>query len=92
VCLGLEPSGALPLNRLAQSMGMSPKRITYLVDRLEAAGYVERQQVVADRRVVLAAITKRGRVALAEATQALADVGFGLGVPEDGLPEVARLM
>lgn len=38
--------------KLSQELGCSSANITGLIDRLEAAGWVKRQRLAADRRVV----------------------------------------
>jgi DNA-binding MarR family transcriptional regulator len=60
-----------------------PTSVTNAIDRLVAAGYVDRRPNPADGRGVLAAITVRGRTVVAEGTAALTAIGFGL----DDLPE-----
>ena len=48
--------------------------ITRLVDRLEAAGLVERRRTAEDRRVVMVSITKKGLAALAPLDAELAAI------------------
>ena len=48
--------GPMPAGRLAQLTGLTSGAVTGLVDRLEAAGYVERQRDAADRRKVIVAV------------------------------------
>jgi DNA-binding MarR family transcriptional regulator len=56
--LGLD--GPLTMGELARRVGVTEKTITGLVDRLEAAGYLERERDREDRRVVRARLTERG--------------------------------
>ncbi len=51
----------LPSLEIASQMISCVPDITRLVDRLEKAGYVERQRSTDDRRVVRVKITKQGR-------------------------------
>jgi DNA-binding MarR family transcriptional regulator len=55
----------LPCQEIAGRMITRMPDITRLVDRLEAAGFVERRRTEADRRVVLVAITRAGLDVLA---------------------------
>ncbi len=59
--LSRSPGGQLPLSRLAREMSFSSGGFTKLVDRLVAAGLVERKACPADRRVTFAALTQHGR-------------------------------
>src|SRR6266496_3526024 len=53
-----EPVG---MSELAESLGMSPRNMTVLVDGLEKAGLVDRVRHQRDRRVTVVAITVAGR-------------------------------
>ena len=53
--------GGMMLSDIGQRLLVSCGNITGLVDRLEEAGLVERSDDPQDRRVVLAALTERGR-------------------------------
>lgn len=55
----------LPCQAIAERMVYRVPDITRLVDRLEAAGLVERARIAEDRRVVLVRITPAGRDVLA---------------------------
>lgn len=58
---------SLPTGQLAQLMGISPGGATALINRLEAAGYVERARPPLDRRIiVIRPIKERCRPLLAE--------------------------
>ena len=52
---------------LAEMLQLSPSGLTRRLDGLVAAGWVERRNSDADRRVMLAALTDAGRARLAEA-------------------------
>lgn len=55
------PGGRLRMSDLATQMGLSPSGLTRAVDRLEAAGYVERLACPSDRRGAFATLTAEGR-------------------------------
>ena len=58
--LSEHPDRAIRLSRLAQMSSISMSRLSHLVDRLEAAGWVERQPVPGDRRSTMAVLTDAG--------------------------------
>jgi DNA-binding MarR family transcriptional regulator len=59
--LARTPGGRLRMSELAASMtSITPSGLTRLVDRLEEAGLVRREQCPSDRRGSLAAITDEG--------------------------------
>jgi DNA-binding MarR family transcriptional regulator len=62
------PDQRLRMQDLAETVLLSKSGVTRLVDRMEEAGLVERDSCATDRRVVYAALTDRGREALARAT------------------------
>lgn len=49
-----------PIGELARQFNSDPSNTTWVVDRLEKAGYVERRPSPSDRRVKLVALTPRG--------------------------------
>lgn len=55
------PAGGLPLGELGRRVGRSAPDVTELAARLEAEGLIRRVRAEHDRRVVLAALTRRGR-------------------------------
>jgi DNA-binding MarR family transcriptional regulator len=57
----LSANGSLPLGQLSKMMYLHPSTITGVVDRLEKKGYVVRDQVHEDRRVVMVQLTPNGR-------------------------------
>lgn len=57
----LAEAGPLPLSELAARQRCVRSNMTQLVDRLEAEGLVRRVDDPADRRIVLAELTSRGR-------------------------------
>ncbi|WP_300342903.1 MarR family transcriptional regulator [Nesterenkonia sp.] len=61
----------MPMNKASKLLQVHPTSITNAVDRLEAAGLVERQPHAEDRRAMLLVLTRKGRRVAAEATAAL---------------------
>ena len=66
--LGRSPDGHLTMTRLAGEVSLTSGGITRLVDRIVAAGYVERISCPTDRRSVFVALTPAGTEKLVEAT------------------------
>jgi DNA-binding MarR family transcriptional regulator len=64
VRLADEPQGALRMQDLAERLVLSRSGVTRLVDRLEAAGLIERASCPSDRRGTYAVLTESGRRAL----------------------------
>ena len=62
------PEGHLTMSELAGSVFLTPSGLTRLVDRMEAAGLVERAACPSDRRVSWAVITAEGRALLRRAS------------------------
>lgn len=61
------PEGSLRMHQLAVRVVLSQSGISRLVDRMEAAGLVERTPSEDDARAILASITADGRAALEQA-------------------------
>jgi DNA-binding MarR family transcriptional regulator len=60
--LHLDPDGPpVPMSRLAEILHCDNSNVTGIVDRLEAAGLVERRPFEGDRRVKAVALTGRGK-------------------------------
>ncbi len=66
--LGRAPDGHLTMTRLASEVSLTSGGITRLVDRMVAAGYVERLSCPTDRRSVFVVLTPAGTRKLEEAT------------------------
>jgi DNA-binding MarR family transcriptional regulator len=49
------------MGELARRLGVTEKTITGLVDRLERAGYLQRERLAPDRRVVRCRLTAEGQ-------------------------------
>jgi MarR family 2-MHQ and catechol resistance regulon transcriptional repressor len=69
VRLGRSPDDQLSMGSLAQQISLTTGGVTRLVDRMQAAGYVERVPCPTDRRVSYAALTAAGRGKLDEAAR-----------------------
>ena len=89
VLMAFSRTGSLPLGKMAERLMVHSTSITNTIDLLERDGLVQRKHDPADRRLVLAELTDRGREVVARATDALVAIEFG--VPD--LPDsvVARL-
>ncbi|HYJ59850.1 MAG TPA: MarR family transcriptional regulator [Actinomycetota bacterium] len=57
----LDPDEPRPMGVLADMMQIDASQMTWLVDRLEERGYVERRSLPTDRRVKTIALTASGR-------------------------------
>jgi DNA-binding MarR family transcriptional regulator len=53
-------NGSLPLGELSKRMYLHPSTITAAVDRLEKKGYVLRNRIETDRRVISVQLTPKG--------------------------------
>jgi DNA-binding MarR family transcriptional regulator len=67
----LEEGDARAMGSLAQSSGCDASTMTWLVDRLEERGLVERRMLPSDRRVKAVALTRRGVEMKARMTERL---------------------
>lgn len=70
VCLQESPEQRLRMSELADAVHQSRSRLTHTINRMEAAGRVERTTCGADRRGVWAQLTERGLALLTEAAPA----------------------
>ena len=71
--LQLEEGEGRPMGSLAQAFRCDASTMTWLVDRLEERGMVERRMLPADRRVKAVVLTKAGAKAKAEIAEHLFD-------------------
>jgi DNA-binding MarR family transcriptional regulator len=82
------------LGEVSESMFLHTSTVSGIVDRLEAAGYLERHRDLEDRRTVRLQLTDKGNMAVAQAPPSA--FGFmmeGLGrLPEGELHEISRSM
>ena len=86
VLLTFSRTGQLPLKVIGNRLMVHPTSVTNAIERLVAAGYVDRLPNPSDGRGVLASITDRGRAVVDTATSALTEQDFGLGdLPDDEL-------
>ena len=89
VRLARSENGQLTMGALAEQVTLTTGGVTRLVDRMDAAGYVERLPCPTDRRVAFAAITEAGRKKLSEASEVhaanLREVFDGFSTRELGL-------
>ncbi len=93
VLLTFSRSGELPLKVIGSRLMVHPTSVTNAIDRLVAAGYVDRRPNPDDGRGVLARITDQGRAVVETATTALTDLDFGLGdLPEDERAELFGIL
>lgn len=78
VLLTFSRDGALSLSRVGERLQVHATSVTNVIDRLEAAGLVERRPNPHDGRGVLATITEEGRAVAEKATAVLNEKAFGL--------------
>lgn len=78
VLLAFTRDGRLPMARMGERLMVHPTSVTNLVQRLESAGFVERQPNPTDRRGTLAVVTDSGRAVMEATTTELVAAGFGL--------------
>lgn len=82
--LSFSRAGALPIMKIRDLLMVHGSSVTYLVDRLQEAGWVARDGDPGDRRVSLVRITDAGRATVSEGARVLAGNGFGpLGALDD---------
>lgn len=86
VLLHFSRAGELPMSVIGARLQVHPTSVTNTVDRLQAAGLVERRTHPSDRRAVLVALTDAGRALALEATAALNEEVFArTGLSEEQL-------
>lgn len=66
VLFTLQRNGEMTMSRLAEMLDVSLSSATGLIDRIEERGFLERDRVPEDRRIVIARITPAGRRLLDE--------------------------
>src|SRR5579884_1960735 len=92
--LAVLSAGDMRMRELAHRLGLATSTVTRLVDRLEAAGLVERRAERPDRRSVLVGLSAAGRSALARignrARALVRELLSGLAPHEQG--ELLRLL
>ncbi|WGW10803.1 MarR family transcriptional regulator [Saxibacter everestensis] len=91
--LSFSKTGALPMSKASERLQVHPTSTTNAVDRLEAAGLVQRLPHPRDGRTTLVKITDAGRSLAAEATDDLNQVVFGEpGLEGDSLSTLLELL
>lgn len=93
--LARSPDRQLRMTQLAHDMTMSTSGLTRLIDRIEAAGHVERRACPEDRRGLLAVLTDEGRAVLTDALPPhVADLEVLLGAPlgDDELHQLTGML
>ena len=91
ITLQMTEGSARPLGQLSKRLLVHPTTVTMVIDQLENAGLVVRRPHPTDRRTVLAELTPAGHRAATAASQALADVGFGLpGIEDDTADQISE--
>ena len=76
--LSFTRTGSVPIMRLRDLLMIHGSSVTYLVDRLEEAGWVAREPDPSDRRVSLVRLTDAGRERVDRASALLVEREFGL--------------
>lgn len=90
--LSFSKRGALPMTKIGERLLVHPTGITKLVDKLEARDLVRREPNPADRRGVLVRVTPAGRRLGRRASKVLADVRFGVDLPDRDLQQLSELL
>lgn len=91
--LSFTRSGSMPMTRLGSLLQVHPTSVTSAVDRLVRQGYVERLRRDADRRVVLASITREGSDIVGVATLELNSKLFAQpGLDPAGVTRLTELL
>nr|WP_206442119.1 MarR family transcriptional regulator [Streptomyces boncukensis] len=93
VLLTFSKSGELPMSKIGERLMVHPTSVTNTVDRLRAAGFVEKRPNPNDGRGTLAAITDKGREVCDAATRDLMAMDFGLSAyGAEELDEIFRIL
>jgi DNA-binding MarR family transcriptional regulator len=71
VLMMLSSGEAMPMGSLAHGMSCDASTMTWLIDRLEERGLVERKMLASDRRVKTVVLTSRGLKKTAEVKKSL---------------------
>ncbi|WP_150462212.1 MarR family winged helix-turn-helix transcriptional regulator [Nesterenkonia ebinurensis] len=91
--LSLSRERRMPMNKASALLQVHPTSITNAVDRLEAAGLVERQPHATDRRAMLLVLTPRGKQMVDRATAALNEQLFEqTGFTAEEVAELNRIL
>ena len=92
--LSFSRGGRLPMMRIRDLLLVHGSSVTYLVGRLEEAGWVSRGAHPDDRRVSLVLLTDKGRALVERAAEHLAESGFGVfaALDEERLAQLGDLL
>jgi DNA-binding MarR family transcriptional regulator len=92
--LSFTRAGSVPIMRLRDLLMIHGSSVTYLVDRLEEAGWVAREPDRSDRRVSRVRLTDAGREVLDRASALLVEYEFGLfaALDDDRLESFSDLL
>lgn len=86
VFLALTEDRRQPLGKIAERLMIGAGRCSYVIDRLEGDGLVERRRHPSDGRTTLAVLTKKGMRRVTSANADLAAARFGFAeAPDDTL-------
>jgi len=90
--LGFTRRGRLPMGKISDRLQVHPASVTSAVKRLEREGLITRRTDEGDNRIVLAAITPKGREVLVPATHAVNEVFESIGLEEAEVDELIALI
>jgi len=90
--LGFTRTGRLPMGKISDRLQVHPASVTSAVKRLEREGLITRHPDEADNRIVLAAITPKGREVLVPATEAANRVFESIELEESDVDALIALM
>jgi DNA-binding MarR family transcriptional regulator len=87
VLWALHETGPVLMRALSQTLGISPRTVTGLIDALEADGWVTRSPHPTDRRATVIALTEAAEVTLARLRASYEGLAHELlaGLPEEDL-------
>ncbi|WP_114560617.1 MarR family winged helix-turn-helix transcriptional regulator [Desertihabitans aurantiacus] len=93
VLLSFSRHGSLSLGKIGERLQVHATSVTSLVQRLAAAGLIERRPHPHDGRAVLAALTEQGRQTMEQATRLITDSGFALtSLSEEECDQLSALL
>jgi DNA-binding MarR family transcriptional regulator len=90
--LGFTRQGRLPMGKISKRLQVHPASVTSAVKRLEREGLIRRHNDIEDNRIVLAAITEKGRETLVPATRAVNEVFATIGLDEHEVDALVHLI
>jgi DNA-binding MarR family transcriptional regulator len=91
--LSLEAGVPRAMRTLAETLHCDPSNVTWLIDRLEARGFVERHTHIRDRRVKTVLLTEAGIEAQSRARDGISEAPAELAaLPADQLRDLVGLL